>query len=76
LAEKLDIHPSACLCVWSIFEVESMRYSPSVLFGDVEMVLRREWKKIDLKVIQKCIDEFPKRFWSCIKAGGGHFENT
>ena len=33
------------------------------------------WNKIPQDVIDRAVDEFPKRLQKCIDAGGGHFEN-
>jgi transposase len=62
-------------CFWSILKAKSCTTSHKNL-EELKHSLRREWAKIDIGVIQKSIDEFPKRLWACVKAKGGHFENV
>uniref|UniRef100_A0A914DZB4 Uncharacterized protein n=1 Tax=Acrobeloides nanus TaxID=290746 RepID=A0A914DZB4_9BILA len=37
--------------------------------------LVKAWNKIPQEVIDRAVDDFPKRLQKCIDAGGGHFEN-
>ena len=37
--------------------------------------LAKAWNAIPQDIIDKAVDDFPKRLKECIEAGGGHFEN-
>lgn len=36
--------------------------------------LIKAWNEIPMEIINKAVDDFPKRLRACIKAEGGHFE--
>uniref|UniRef100_A0A914DBQ4 Uncharacterized protein n=1 Tax=Acrobeloides nanus TaxID=290746 RepID=A0A914DBQ4_9BILA len=38
--------------------------------------LTKAWNNISQDVIDRAVDDFPKRLKKCIEADGGHFENN
>ena len=42
---------------------------------ELKRSLVKAWNKIPQEVIDRAVDDFPKRLQKCIDAGGGHFEN-
>jgi len=62
-------------CIWGILKAKACATRHTNL-KNLKKSLRREWNKIDLDVVRKCIDDFPKRLLACINAEGGHIENV
>uniref|UniRef100_A0A914ECB3 Uncharacterized protein n=1 Tax=Acrobeloides nanus TaxID=290746 RepID=A0A914ECB3_9BILA len=60
--------------IWNILEAEA--YSkPHQSIDALKKSLVKAWNKIPQEVIDRAVDDFPKRLQKCIDAGGGHFEN-
>ena len=60
--------------IWSILEAEA--YSkPHQSIEALKKSLVKAWNAIPQDIIDKVVDDFPKRLKKCIEAGGGHFEN-
>ena len=70
------IHP---IWTWWLLNLEhlgggSMLEAPPVDWS-VEEELVKAWNAIPQDIIDKAVDDFPKRLKKCIEAGSGHFEN-
>uniref|UniRef100_A0A914DXP3 DDE-1 domain-containing protein n=1 Tax=Acrobeloides nanus TaxID=290746 RepID=A0A914DXP3_9BILA len=60
--------------IWSILEAEACS-KPHQSIDGLKKSLVKAWNKIPQEVIDRVVDDFPKRLQRCIDAGGGHFEN-
>ena len=60
--------------IWSILEAEACS-KPQQSIDALKKSLVKAWNKIPQEVIDRAVDDFPKRLQKCIDAGGGHFEN-
>ena len=60
--------------IWSILEAEACS-KPHQSVEALKKSLVAAWNKIPQKVIDRAVDDFPKRLQKCIEARGGHFEN-
>ena len=60
--------------LWSILKAEACA-KPHQSIEALKKSLVAAWNKIPQDVIDRAVDEFPKRLQKCIDAGGGHFEN-
>lgn len=60
--------------IWSILENEACAKTHQSIEA-LKKSLEAAWKKIPQDVIDRAVDDFPKRLKKCIDAGGGHFEN-
>ena len=60
--------------IWSWLE-ERACSKPCQSIQSLKKSLKKAWDELPLKMIQKAIDDFPKRLQKCIDANGGHFEN-
>lgn len=59
--------------VWSILEQRACREAHQTL-ESLKAALQREWDNLDLLMINRIVDNFPKRVKACIRAKGKHFE--
>jgi hypothetical protein len=59
--------------VWSILEQRACR-EPHQTVESLKAALQREWDNLDLSMINRIVDNFPKRVNARIKAKGKHFE--
>jgi AraC-like DNA-binding protein len=59
--------------VWSYLESKACS-KPHKSISALKASLVKEWNEIPQELIQKAIDNFPKRLRKCIEANGGHFE--
>uniref|UniRef100_A0A914CPQ2 Uncharacterized protein n=1 Tax=Acrobeloides nanus TaxID=290746 RepID=A0A914CPQ2_9BILA len=62
------------LLIMEHFGKRSMFKAPSV-DRSVKKSLVKAWNAIPQEVINRAVDDFPKRLMKCIDAQGGHFEN-
>ena len=60
--------------IWGILEAEACS-KPHQSIDALKKSLVKAWNKIPQEVIDRAVDDFPKRLQKCIDAGGGHFEN-
>uniref|UniRef100_A0A914C539 Uncharacterized protein n=1 Tax=Acrobeloides nanus TaxID=290746 RepID=A0A914C539_9BILA len=60
--------------MWSILEAEACS-KPHQSIDALKKSLVKSWNAIPQEVIDRAVDDFPKRLKKCIEAGGGHFEN-
>ena len=60
--------------MWSILEAETCS-KPHQSIDALKKSLVKTWNAIPQEVIDRAVDDFPKRLKKCIEAGGGHFEN-
>ena len=60
--------------LWSILENEACS-KPHQSIEALKKSLVAAWNKIPQDVIDKAVDNFPKRLKKCIDAQGGHFED-
>ena len=60
--------------IWSILEAEACS-KPHQSVEALKKSLVAAWNKILQKVIDRAVDDFPKRLQKCIEAGRRHFEN-
>uniref|UniRef100_A0A914E7Q7 Transposase n=1 Tax=Acrobeloides nanus TaxID=290746 RepID=A0A914E7Q7_9BILA len=60
--------------IWSILEAEACA-KPYQSIETLKKSLMAAWKKIPQDMIDRAVDDFPKRLKKCIDAEGGHFEN-
>ena len=60
--------------IWSILEAEACS-KPHQSIEALKKSLVKAWNAIPQDIIDKAVDDFPKRLKKCIEAGGGHFEN-
>ena len=60
--------------IWSILEAEACS-KPHQSIEVLKKSLVKAWNAIPQDIIDKAVDDFPKRLKKCIEAGGGHFEN-
>ena len=60
--------------LWSILEAEACS-KPHQSIEALKKSLVKAWNNIPQEVIDRAVDDFPKRLKKCIEAGGGHFEN-
>ena len=59
-----------------LFDLESKAcVKPYQSIEELKKSLIKAWKEIPMEMIQKAIDDFPKRLKACIEANGDHFEN-
>uniref|UniRef100_A0A914DGT9 Transposase n=1 Tax=Acrobeloides nanus TaxID=290746 RepID=A0A914DGT9_9BILA len=61
--------------VWSILEAEACS-KPHQSIDTLKKSLTKAWNNISQDVIDRAVDDFPKRLKKCIEADGGHFENN
>jgi hypothetical protein len=59
--------------IWSILENEACS-KPHKSIDALKRSLVAAWNKIPQDVIDRAVDDFPKRLKKCIDAKGGHFE--
>jgi predicted transcriptional regulator len=67
-----DLNPMD-YAVWSILEEKACR-KPHPNVESLKKELKKAWKEISLKTLEKIVDSFPKRLKACVDAKGGHFE--
>uniref|UniRef100_A0A914CEU3 Transposase n=1 Tax=Acrobeloides nanus TaxID=290746 RepID=A0A914CEU3_9BILA len=60
--------------IWSILEAEACA-KPHQSIETLKKSLVAAWNKIPQDMIDRAVDDFPKRLKKCIDAEGGHFEN-
>uniref|UniRef100_A0A914EA80 Transposase n=1 Tax=Acrobeloides nanus TaxID=290746 RepID=A0A914EA80_9BILA len=60
--------------LWSILEAEACS-KPHQSVEALKKSLVKAWNAIPQEVIDRAVDDFPKRLKKCIDARGGHFEN-
>ena len=60
--------------IWSILEAEACS-KPHQSIEALKKSLVKAWNAIPQDIIDKAMDDFPKRLKKCIEVGGGHFEN-
>ena len=60
--------------IWSILEAEACS-KPHQSVEALKKSLVKAWNAIPQEVINRAVDDFPKRLKKCIDARGGHFEN-
>ena len=60
--------------LWSILEAEACS-KPHQSIEALKKSLVKAWNNIPQEVIDRAVDDFPKRLKKCVEAGGGHFEN-
>ena len=60
--------------LWSILEAEACS-KPHQSIEALKKSLVKVWNNIPQEVIDRAVDDFPKRLKKCVEAGGGHFEN-
>uniref|UniRef100_A0A914EH43 Transposase n=1 Tax=Acrobeloides nanus TaxID=290746 RepID=A0A914EH43_9BILA len=60
--------------IWSILEAEACS-KPRQLIEALKKSLVKAWNAIPQYIIDKAVDDFPKRLKKCIEVGGDHFEN-
>ena len=69
--------PDLCVedfSLWSILENEACS-KPHQSIEALKKSLVKAWNAIPQEVIDRAVDDFPKRLKKCIDAQGGHFEN-
>ena len=59
--------------VWSILEHRACR-EPHQTIESLKAALEREWENLSFEMINRIVDNFPKRVKACIRARGKHFE--
>uniref|UniRef100_A0A914E9X0 Uncharacterized protein n=1 Tax=Acrobeloides nanus TaxID=290746 RepID=A0A914E9X0_9BILA len=59
--------------IWSILEACSKLHQS---IDALKKSLTKAWNNISQDVIDRAVDDFPKRLKKCIEADGGHFENN
>uniref|UniRef100_A0A914C4S9 Paired domain-containing protein n=1 Tax=Acrobeloides nanus TaxID=290746 RepID=A0A914C4S9_9BILA len=69
-----DWPPNSPFSIWSILEAEACS-KPHHSIEALKKSLVASWNKIPQDVIDRAVDDFPKRLQKCIDAQGGHFEN-
>ena len=47
---------------------------PHQTIESLKAALQREWNALDLRMINRIVDNFPKRVNACIRVRGKHFE--
>uniref|UniRef100_A0A914CKE4 DDE-1 domain-containing protein n=1 Tax=Acrobeloides nanus TaxID=290746 RepID=A0A914CKE4_9BILA len=62
------------ISMWSILEAEACS-KPHQSIDALKKSLVKAWNAIPQEVIDRAVDDFPKRLKKCIEAVGGHFEN-
>uniref|UniRef100_A0A914DFJ6 Transposase n=1 Tax=Acrobeloides nanus TaxID=290746 RepID=A0A914DFJ6_9BILA len=70
--------PDLCVedfSLWSILENEACS-KPHQSIEALKKSLVKAWNAIPQEVIDRAVDDFPKRLKKCIDAQGGHFENN
>ena len=60
--------------VWSILE-EKACAKPHKDVESLRRVLIKAWDEITVELLEKIVDNFPKRLKACVEAKGGHFES-
>ena len=60
--------------IWSILEAKACSKSHQSIEA-LKKSLVAAWNKIPQDVIDRAVDDFPKRLQKCIDAQGGHFKN-
>ena len=60
--------------LWSILENEACS-KPYQSIEALKKSLVKAWNAIPQEVIDRAVDDFPKRLKKCIDAQSGHFEN-
>uniref|UniRef100_A0A914C0H9 DDE-1 domain-containing protein n=1 Tax=Acrobeloides nanus TaxID=290746 RepID=A0A914C0H9_9BILA len=60
--------------IWSILKAEACS-NPHQSIEALKKSLVKAWNAIPQDIIDKAVDDFPKRLKKCIEAGGGHFDN-
>ena len=58
--------------LWSIF---GSWFEAAQSIEALKKSLVKAWNNIPQEVIDRDVDDFPKRLKKCVEAGGGHFEN-
>uniref|UniRef100_A0A914C0C8 Transposase n=1 Tax=Acrobeloides nanus TaxID=290746 RepID=A0A914C0C8_9BILA len=69
--------PDLCVedfSLWSILENEACS-KPHQSSEALKKSLVKAWNDIPQEVIDRAVDDFPRRLKKCIDAQGGHFEN-
>uniref|UniRef100_A0A914DDE5 Tc1-like transposase DDE domain-containing protein n=1 Tax=Acrobeloides nanus TaxID=290746 RepID=A0A914DDE5_9BILA len=61
--------------IWSILEAEACSKSHQSIDA-LKKSWTKAWNNISQDVIDRAVDDFPKRLKKCIEADGGHFENN
>ena len=59
--------------VWPYLQSKACS-KPHKTIASLKESLLKEWEAIPQEMIQKAIDNFPKRLKKCIDANGGHFD--
>jgi transposase len=72
LPNSPDLNPLE-YAVWSILE-EKACAKPHKDVESLKRALIKSWDKITVEMLEKIVDNFPKRLKACVKAKGGHFE--
>uniref|UniRef100_A0A914DG88 Tc1-like transposase DDE domain-containing protein n=1 Tax=Acrobeloides nanus TaxID=290746 RepID=A0A914DG88_9BILA len=67
-----DLNPLDYL-VWSILESKACA-KPHNSIDSLKEALLKAWDEIIVEMLEKIVDDFPKRLEKCIQAQGGHFE--
>ena len=62
IKDRIQRSPEACL-------------KPHQSIEALKKSLVKAWNAIPQEIIDKAVDDFPKRLKKCIEAGGGHFES-
>ena len=61
--------------LWSILKADACA-KPHQSIEALKKSLVAAWNRIPQDVIDRAVDDFPKRLKKCIDAGDGHFENN
>uniref|UniRef100_A0A914C8T9 Paired domain-containing protein n=1 Tax=Acrobeloides nanus TaxID=290746 RepID=A0A914C8T9_9BILA len=60
--------------IWSILEAKACS-KPHQSIEALKKSFVKAWNAIPQDIIDKAVDDFPKRLKKCIETRGGHFEN-
>ena len=55
-------------------DLVDLELRPNQTVESLKAALEREWNDLDLRTINRIVDNFPKRVDACIRARGKHFE--
>lgn len=59
--------------IWGFLEKNACA-KPHQNLEELKSTLVKAWDAVPMELVQKAVDDFPKRLRLCIDAGGGHFE--
>ena len=59
--------------IWAVLMARVCKHPHTDLYSLKEALLT-EWDNLEIDMIKKVIDDFPKRVQACIRAKGKHFE--